>query len=318
MNQTGNQNPLNEKRQETKRLLLYLAITFCITYFYEFLVIGRAADDLSASSSVTAQLLVSLAMYIPALGVLLTRLLTKEGFQHAYIVPKTGKRSVPYFLFGWFGPAVLTALGAALYFLLFPEKWDPDMGYLAAVLSASGVEASAPMLRMTLIVQIVSGVLLAPLLNFIPCFGEEWGWRGYLLPKMQGRCRTLPMLLLNGLIWGVWHMPLTILGHNYGTGYAGYPFTGILAMCAFCIVLGAIFTYITVRTGSCLPAVLAHGSVNGFSSIGILFTDGTGLNPFIGPVPTGIIGGFAFLVCAVVMTVLLLRSPGIREKDSCD
>ena len=38
----------------------------------------------------------------------------------------------------------------------------------------------------------VQGVLMlmAPLLNLIPCFGEEWGWRGYLLPKVAQRMST--------------------------------------------------------------------------------------------------------------------------------
>lgn len=306
-----NQELIHEKKQDTKRLFLYLAITFCITYIYEFFILWPTASELSAFSAVTVQLLVAAAMFFPALGTLLTRLLTKEGFKNSYIVPKNGKRSIPFFLFGWFGPAALTALGAAMYFLIFPEKYDPDFGYLSALLTASGVEATADILHMTVISQILSGVLLAPLLNFITCFGEEWGWRGYLLPKMQNKCGMLPLLLINGLIWGIWHMPLTIMGHNYGTDYAGYPLTGILAMCAFCIVMGAIFTYITIRTGSCLPAVLAHGSVNGFSSVGVLYTDGTGLNPFVGPAPTGIIGGFAFLICAVVMSVMLIRRPGL-------
>lgn len=305
------QNLIAEKRQDTKRLILFLVITFAITYLYEFLVIWPAsagAEDSSAALKV--QLLVSLAMYMPAIGVLLTRLLTKEGFRNSYILPKTGKRCIPYILFGWFGPAILTALGALIYFLIFPDRFDPGMGYLAALLSAQGVDPSPAILNLTAVSQIISGLLLAPVLNFIPCFGEEWGWRGYLLPKMQKKCGILPMLLINGFIWGIWHMPLTILGHNYGTDYPGYPITGILAMCIFCIVLGAVFSYLSIRTGSCLPAILAHGSVNGFSSAGIIFTDGTGINPFTGPAPTGIIGGSAFLICAVVMTILLMRNKG--------
>lgn len=135
------------------------------------------------------------------------------------------------------------------------------------------------------------------------------GLEGYLLPKMLQKHGILPTLLINGVIWGLWHAPLTALGHNYGMGYKGFPVTGILAMCIFCIIMGVIFSYITIRTGSCLPAVLAHGSLNGFAAAPLFFTDGTDINPFIGPAPTGIIGGCAFIICAVIMTVWLVKKP---------
>ncbi len=260
------------------------------------------------------QLLISSAMFLPALGALLTRLCTKEGFQNSHIVPKGGRRCIPYFLLGWFGPMLLITLGSIVYFLIFPSRFDSSMGYLQAVLTATGVTVTPKLLKLTAVSQFATAALLGPLLNFINCFGEEWGWRGYLLPKMQEtklyqKHGILPVLLITGVIWGLWHAPLTMLGHNYGIGYPGYPFTGILAMCVFCVTMGILFSYITIRTGSCLPAVLAHGSLNGFVQAPLLFTDGTSINPFVGPLSTGIIGGSAFLICAVVAAVLLVRNP---------
>ena len=298
---------IQTKNQTTKRLILYLIITFGITYLVDFVLIYPFVKSISIGMQTLGQLLISFTMFIPAIGVLLTRLLTKEGFRNAYIVPNNWKRSIPYFLFGWFGPVILTVLGAIVYFLVFPDKFDSDMGYMAAAIAASGVEPTKELLWISVISQLVTGILLAPLLNAFTCFGEEWGWRGYLLPKMQEKLPMPLLLLVNGIIWGLWHAPLTAIGHNYGTGYKGYPFTGILAMCLFCITLGVIFSYITIKTGSCLPAVFAHGSVNGFAAAGLIFTDGTSVNPFIGPAPTGILGGCAFLVCAIVMAVLMMK-----------
>lgn len=308
---------INETKNMTaKRLLIFLGITFAITYFMEFVLMPPLYKSTDLTSQAMAQLLTALVMFVPALGVLLTRLITKEGFKNSYLAPKTGKKSIPYFLMGWFGPAILTVLGTVLYFVIFPEKFDPNMGYMAALLAAQGMEPTSAILNATAIGQIVTGVLLAPLINFIPCFGEEWGWRGYLLPKMLEKYKLLPTLLISGFIWGIWHMPIIILGHNYGIGYPGYPYLGIFAMCIFCLVLGVCFSYVTIRTGSCLPAVLAHGSVNGFSAIGMLFTDGTVIEPFVGPSPTGIIGGFAFIICAVVMTILLVKNPPKKNNKS--
>ncbi len=299
---------MDDKKLVTKRILIYLGITFGITYLMDFLVIWPFLPRISAVMPAAGTFLIGSTMFFPAIGVLLTRLFTKEGFRDSWIVPKTGRRSIPYFLFGWFGPVILSVIGAAVFFLIFPDRFDGSMSYLAALLAASGqTDVTPQLLQIAMASQILSALLLGPLLNCFTCFGEEWGWRGYLLPKMKEKFGILPALLISGIIWGVWHAPITMLGHNYGTGYTGFPVTGILAMCCFCIVMGIIFSYITLKTGSCLPAVLAHGSLNGFAAAPVLFTDGTNINPFIGPAPTGIIGGSAFLVCAVIMTVLLLK-----------
>lgn len=296
-----------DKKLNRRRILIYLLLNFGMTWLFEFLVVWPVALSENPAIQSMSQLALAVAMFFPALSVLLTRLITKEGFKDSMLVPKTGKRSIPYFLMGWFGPAVLAVIGAVVYFIIFPGSFDPGMGAMSTVLAAQGLEVTEALVTTTVVSQIATGFLLAPLLNAIPCFGEEWGWRGYLLPKMQKNLKLLPTLLLSGVIWGLWHLPATILGHNYGTGYPGYPVTGILAMCVFCVVMGIIFSYLTIRTGSCLPAILAHGSLNGFASASILFTNGMDINPFVGPMPIGIIGGSAFIVCAIIMALLLLK-----------
>ena len=302
-----NEMSAEDKKLNRRRILLYLFLNFGMTWVYEFLVVWPVALSGNPVIQSMSQLALAAAMFFPALSVLFTRLITKEGFKDSMFVPKTGRRSIPYFLMGWFGPIVLTVIGSVIYFVIFPNSFDSGMGYMSTLMTAQGLEVTDALITMTVVSQIATGVLLGPLLNAIPCFGEEWGWRGYLLPKMQKSIKLLPTLLLSGVIWGLWHLPITILGHNYGTGYPGYPVTGILAMCGFCVVTGIIFSYLTIRTGSCIPAILAHGSLNGFASAGILFTNGTDINPFVGPAPTGIIGGSAFIVCAVIMATLLLR-----------
>lgn len=296
-----------------RRILLYLLINFGATWLYEFLVVWPVATSSNPTVQSMSQLAVAVAMFFPALSVVAIRLITKEGFKNAMLIPKNGKRSIPYFLMAWFGPALLTTVGAVIYFVIFPKDFDPEMGSMKMLLIAQGITPTREIVTATVVSQIVTGLLLTPLLNAVNCFGEEWGWRGYLLPKLLKRMGILPTLLLSGVIWGLWHLPITILGHNYGTGYLGYPVTGILAMCLFCVVVGIIFSYLTIRTGSCLPAMLAHGGLNGFASAGILFTDGTSVNPFIGPIPTGIIGGSAFILCAVIMAVLLVKKPGLEN-----
>lgn len=297
------------KKQDWLRILLYIGITFLVTWGYCLLILYPVikGESLNGVPSITAQLLTAAVMFFPALGVLITRLLTKEGFRESWLMPNL-RGNIKTYLLAWFGPSILTILGALLYFLIFPDQFDPDCGYMQATLESMGATAEdIPIpLNLLMVAQGIQGVFLGPIMNFVTCFGEEWGWRGYLLPKLSKRLPLLPTLLISGIIWGLWHAPLTIVGHNYGLGYPGFPFTGIGMMCLFCVTLGVFMSYVTLKTGSCIPAVLTHGAVNGFAALGIYFTHNGG-NAFIGPAPMGIIGMIPFVILAVILTVKMMK-----------
>ena len=284
---------------ETRRIWLFLLIAFGLAYAWTMLliwprVLGRDAasftiDELTVNTALTAVL-----MFFPAIGVLVTRLVTREGFKDAMLDLRF-KGTIRYYLIGWFGPMVLTLLGTLLYFAIYPSAFT-----LASYHAAMEAEPIPPILVVLLL-------LLTPLFNLVPCLGEEWGWRGYLLPKIARRMGFLPAVLLTGLLWGLWHAPIIVAGHNYGMQYPGYPWAGIAAMCAFCIVVGVLLSYITLKARSCWPAVLAHGAINGTASVGLLFlADPMGYDRFLGPAPTGIIGS-AFYIAAAVWIVWLMR-----------
>ena len=293
------------KKLETKRIWIYLGITFFITYAYSFLVVypvNNSANVRTELSAITT-LLIAVVMFFPAIGVLLTRLITKEGFKNAWIRPNF-KGNIKTYLLAYFGPGILTFLGIAVYFFIFPSHFDPEFGFMAATLEAAGAGADTLPIPLSVLMlsQAFTGLFFGPIMNIVTCFGEEWGWRGYLLPKMAEKLPAIPMLLINGVIWGLWHAPLTAIGHNYGVGYPGFPFAGIAMMCFFCIVVGVFLSYVSMKTKSCIPAALAHGGINSIAALGMYFTKDGG-NPFVGPAPTGIVGGLPFIVVAVIIVV---------------
>lgn len=285
---------------ETRRIWLFLIITFVITYAWTIgliwpRVLGRDATTFTQEETLINTALTAVLMFFPALGVLVTRLVTREGFKNAMLRLNL-KGNVRYYLIGWFGPMVLTLLGTLLYFMVFPSE------FTLTTLETTMVPRPLAPAAMTL------ALFISPLLNLVPCLGEEWGWRGYLLPKVAQRMKFLPTVLLTGFIWGIWHAPIIVAGHNYGMGYPGYPWWGIIAMCVFCIVGGTLLSYITLKTKSCWPAVLAHGMLNGTASIGVIFlADPMAYDRFVGPVPTGIIGAAAYIVVAVWIVCKMRR-----------
>lgn len=75
-------------------------------------------------------------------------------------------------------------------------------------------------------------------LCFLPFFGEEYGWRYYLTPVLQHRFGKRRGVLLLGLLWGLWHLPLNLFFYSPETSLQS-----IVAQIIVCITLGIFFTY---------------------------------------------------------------------------
>ena len=107
-------------------------------------------------------------------------------------------------------------------------------------------------------------------------------------------------VLVSGVIWGVWHWPVVAMGHNYGLDYPGAPWTGLLAMTWFTVVVGAFLAWVTVRAGSVWPAVVGHAVVNGVGGLGLVFVSGNP-TPLLGPAAVGVVASLGWAVVAVAV-----------------
>ena len=134
-------------------------------------------------------------------------------------------------------------------------------------------------------------------INAPATFGEEFGWRGFLLPALLplGKRKAL---LLSSAIWGVWHWPLVWMGHNYGLDYWGYPWLGLAATVWFTVSIGIFIGWLSLKGRSVWPAVFAHGALNGLAAIGMLFLKGTPPT-LLGPTPAGLLGVLPFTLVSV-------------------
>lgn len=287
-----------------KRIILFIFLSFLPVWAACFWLMSSSAALLLYGGQVFL-----LCMFAPSAAMLLTRFFTKEGFSDIRLRPHW-KGNFKWYLAAWFGPSALIAAGAALWFLLNPGRFDPTCSAFA------GLAKGADMPRLIL-TQAAVGILAGPLINFIPALGEEAGWRGYLLPRLQKALSPRLAVVVSGVIWGVWHAPMIALGHNYGTGYAGYPWAGIAAMTIFCVAVGSFLALLATRTRSALPCALAHGGLNAMASVGIYFAAGE-TSPFVGPLPTGIIGGAGFLVLGAVLLFTAPRwaAPSFIEQNA--
>lgn len=292
--------------KDIKRLIVYLALTFAVTWSLEFFVVKPIVAEQGYGKSIVAQGIVAAMMFVPALCVLATRLITREGFKNSRLAVNFSGGRWKSCVAAWLLPPVLCTLGAVAYFLIYPEQFDASHSYIIRQSAEMGVTITSEQMEQKVILDIIVAVIMAPLLNVVTCFGEEWGWRGYMMPKLRKRIKFIPAVFIGGLIWGLWHAPLIAMGHNYGTEYAGAPWLGIAMMCLFCIVLGTLFTWWTERAGSVWPAVIGHGAVNGFAGAPMYFIADNN-HALLGPTAAGLIGCSALFIAAVVVMILQSR-----------
>jgi len=286
-----------DKAMVKKRLLWFVTLTFVIIWIIFAQIPLRG---LTYGTGVSVYIVMA-GMFVPTLGNLLTRLLTREGFANMMLRPHFKGHIRDYVLI-FFGPAALLILSMAVYFLIMPGTFDPQFTMLQESAARTGVLTAQTLLLVT----ILGVAILGPIINIIPTLGEELGWRAYLLPKLRLLLSDRWALVVTGIIWGLWHAPVIAMGHNYGTTYKGYPWLGILMMVVFCVWLGIIEGYATIKLNSVIPAAMIHSAINAGAGLAIVIAK-TGSNPLLGPAITGLLGGLPFLMVAFI---LLKRAGG--------
>ena len=288
----------------SKHLVIrYLAWTFGLAWLIQF----GAAYVYNNINPLIGQLIVAVMMFVPTLGVLLAGgKLRGMGWK-----PQIKQNWRPI-LFAWLAPAVLTAAGAALYFLVFPGHFDLSGGYMAATAGPevlAQMEAQGLTYPVYVLVTAAASLTYAPLLNMFLALGEELGWRGFLYPQLKARFGEKSGRLLGGVIWGAWHWPLIwLIGYEYGaaTGnrasYFGAPVVGMLLFCVITAGMGILHDWLYERSGSIWVPSLFHGAINAAGTIplAVCLTD-TGSVRLLGPAPMGILAGLPLLIAAAAV-----------------
>jgi len=114
-------------------------------------------------------------------------------------------------------------------------RWRVSIGWYAAALLITPLVALATLaiegaLRVptATLEEMISTLPLSIIWPIFAALGEEFGWRGFYLPRLQKRRTALGSSIIVGLAWGLWHIP---------TQYLAFRQYGLLVVFAYVFVV---------------------------------------------------------------------------------
>lgn len=239
---------MTNKKETIIRLAISLLIAFALPYTMIFIYIAKCGWTIEGRFY---GIICSAAMLCPALANIITRIITKEGTSELTLNLnfKCTKR--------YYGIALIVPVICSLIIILCITLFILPSESLGELLKNTnyGEDCST-----------VLYLISMSLASFIFGFGEEFGWRGYMTPKLEKLMPAPAAIIITGVIWGLWHAPLIACGHDFGKGYWGDPWLGIILMCVSCIGISFYLSALTKATGSSLAAGLAHMSINNITT----------------------------------------------------
>ena len=274
---------------EKKKILIVLAFCFGISWLSAGIFHWCGGDY----KSVWGFLLGIVYMLFPLISVLLTQLVTGEKlFSGIGLSFKLNR----WWWLGWLviiPLIVLLSLPVSALFTGMSISGDTEMvRQTMGSLEAQGLPLGS---GGVLVITLLSGLVAGMTVNALFAFGEESAWRGFLHRCLEGTGFWKKCLFI-GFVWGLWHAPIILMGHNYPE----HPVAGVFMMIAFCMLFTPVMVFIREKSGSVIMAAIAHGTLNALAGISIMYL--AGYKELVGSI-TGIAG---FIVLAIADLLIFL------------
>lgn len=249
---------------KTKRIVIFLLLAFLpmvgVGLFLHFSNVGAAGTNSNTVAALMSFVFSAGAMLIPLLAVVFTQLIFKEPVLQGLGVSFVLNR---WWWIGWLLMPVIAMAILGVSLLMPGAQWVSDSEAIQMSLQHMP-KGFGPWGLIA--VSIFSGLIAGATINALFAFGEEIAWRGFLVKEFKGK-KFLPMALLIGVIWGFWHFPIILNGHNYPT----HPVAGVFMMVLMCVALTPILLYFRKKSRSVIVPAIMHGTFNAVAGLSLLF-----------------------------------------------
>jgi uncharacterized protein len=287
----GDRPVVQPMRGRYRKAALFVGLTYLVSYLLVFLY-----SALVGSWTMPNALVLGVAyMFVPTTVVLIVQTgIFKEPLKEPLRIALRPNR---WFLAAWLLPPLIACASLGVALLLPGVRFSPDMEGMierfGKLLTPEQIEQMRNQAQAMPIhqfwISLGLGLIAGVTVNAVAAFGEELGWRGLLLRELEPlgfwRCSALI-----GLIWGFWHAPLILHGHNYPE----HPWAGVLLMTAMTVLLSPLLSYLTIRANSVLAPAIFHGTFNGTAGLAIMVIRGGNV------LTTGVTGLAGLTVLAVM------------------
>jgi membrane protease YdiL (CAAX protease family) len=276
---------------KTKKISLFIGLTFLLSWSAAFLFYLCGGKW----NTHEAVILGLVYMFMPMTSTIIAQsFVYKESFLSVLRLNFALNR---WFFVAWLLPPVLGFLAFGVSLLLPGVTYSTDMSgmyemYKDIIPPADYQQMYEQMAQLPLHpvwLALAAGLAAGITINALAGYGEELGWRGFLYDELQPLGFWKSSLLI-GVIWGVWHAPLILQGHNY----PHYPLLGVPMMIVWCVLLSPLFCFIRLKSKSVIPAAIMHGTLNGTFTLAVFLVKGG--NELL----VGITGISGFIVLALV------------------
>lgn len=292
-----------------KKAVVFIGLTFLVNWSLALLFFALGGHWYTPIGMVAG----ALYMFVP----MCVALLVQRGICREPVWRPLGIsfRLNRWFLAAWLLPPVIALATFGVSLLAPGVEYSPQMQGLVerfeSLLTAEQLQQLQEHMAKTPIevlgLALLGGLVAGVTINAVAGFGEELGWRGLLQRELAflGFWRSS---ILIGFIWGLWHAPLILQGHNYPQ----HRVAGVLMMTLWCMLLAPIFSYIRVKAQSVIAAAIIHGTLNATYGLSIVLIRGGN------DLTTGVTGLPGFVVLAAVILILWLHDshPQLREENA--
>ena len=275
-----------------KRAIKYSVMVCLVSWIYAAIMIFGFNVKNIIDNPARYTIMASLYMLLPMIVAIVMQKVDKDKLASTGLLRFKISWS---WLVAWTLPVVIVLLTILVNMLMPGCEFNADLSSAIPVDSVPEEQKELFALFMNpavmIVVTIVSGLFAGVTINAVFAFGEEYGWRNYLVDALREK-RFVCAVIFIGLVWGLWHFPLILLGHNYPQ----HSVVGVFMMVIFCVLASFIETYFVIKAKSVFPAAIFHGTINAVAGLNVLVIKGG----------NDLINGMTGLSGFVVMTIVIM------------